>query len=171
MAALLSTGSGVRDQTLTLYRYSEVLEAAKNESLVVLTGECSSVGIAGGYTQGGGHSALATSFGLSADNTLEFEAITADGRFLTASSIENPDLYWALSCGGGGNYAVVFSMTVKAHPEAPVAGATLNFSLDGISVDRFYDCISAFFFELSAMVEASSMVLAFQTSTVSLHIS
>lgn len=49
----------------------EVTEAASKLGLVVVGGECPTVGLAGGYTQGGGHLALTTSFGLSADNALE----------------------------------------------------------------------------------------------------
>ncbi|KAJ4417876.1 hypothetical protein N0V82_005933 [Gnomoniopsis sp. IMI 355080] len=143
----------------------EVLEVAKDQGLVVLTGECPSVGIAGGYTQGGGHSALATSFGLSADNTLQFEVITADGQFVTASPSENPDLYWALSGGGGGNFAVVYSMTVKAHPEAYVGGVNIDISTAGISNDTFDEGIRAFSTELAALVDAGSMVIAIITPT------
>ena len=64
----------------------------------------------GGYVQGGGHGPLAASYGLAADNTLEFEVVTVDGRHLIASPIQNSDLYWALSGGGAGNYAVVLSL-------------------------------------------------------------
>jgi FAD/FMN-containing dehydrogenase len=57
------------------------------------------VGMAGGYTQGGGHSMLGSMYGLAADQTLSFEVITTEGEFLTASPTENHDLYWALSGG------------------------------------------------------------------------
>lgn len=135
----------------------EVLAAARDEGLVVLTGECPSVGIAGGYTQGGGHSALSTAFGLAADNALAWEAVTADGRVLTASPAENPDLYWALSGGGAGNYAVVLSVTVKAHPDARVSGASLSV----LSTDEtvLYDALEAFHVSLPAIIDAGSMLL------------
>lgn len=102
----------------------EALEAAQKVGLTVTTGECPTVGIAGGYTQGGGHSlsesfptaavpaaiadprsSLASKYGLAADQTLEFEVITATSgaRLLKASPTENSDLYWALSGGGGGS--------------------------------------------------------------------
>jgi FAD/FMN-containing dehydrogenase len=51
----------------------EILEAAHAKGLTVVSGECATVGLAGGFTQGGGHSALSTSFGLGADQTLAFE--------------------------------------------------------------------------------------------------
>lgn len=74
----------------------ELLGAAKALGRVAITGECPTVGVAGGYTQGGGHSALSTNFGLGADQTLSFEVVTAGGELVTASRTENSDLYWAL---------------------------------------------------------------------------
>lgn len=86
------------------------MEAAAAVGKVVVGGECPTVGIAGGYTQGGGHSALSTNFGLAADQTLCFDVVTAAGELVTASREENEDLYWALSGGGAGNYGIVVSM-------------------------------------------------------------
>lgn len=54
----------------------EILEAAHAKGLTVVSGECATVGLAGGFTQGGGHSALSTEFGLGADQTLSFEVWT-----------------------------------------------------------------------------------------------
>lgn len=145
----------------------EILAATKAKGLVVVGGECPTVGIAGGYTQGGGHSALSTSFGLSADNVLEWEAVTADGQLVTASRSENPDLYWALSGGGAGNYAVVTSMTVKTFPDTYVGAGTLAFYSVDTTTDAFYEAIDAFHNALPAMVDAGSMVVYYFTSTVS----
>ena len=85
----------------------EAYQAANKEGLVVVGGECPTVGLAGGYTQGGGHSALASTFGLAADQTLEFEVVTAKGEMLTVNRTDHSDLYWALSGGGGGEPLVV----------------------------------------------------------------
>lgn len=74
----------------------ELLEAASALGRVAITGECPTVGIAGGHTQNGGHSALSTNFGLGADQTLSFEVVTSSGELVTASKSENTDLYWAL---------------------------------------------------------------------------
>lgn len=74
----------------------EMLRAATALGRVAVGGECPTVGVAGGYTQGGGHSALSTNFGLAADQTLSFEVVTARGELVTASKTENTDLYWAL---------------------------------------------------------------------------
>lgn len=145
----------------------EILDASRARGLVVVGGECPTVGLAGGYTQGGGHSALSTNYGLSADNVLEWEAVTADGQIVKASPTENPDLYWALSGGGAGNYAVVTSMTVKAFPDTHVGGGTLAFYAADTTADQFYEGINAFHAALPAMVDAGSMVVYYFTSTVS----
>lgn len=143
----------------------EVLEAASAQGLVVVSGECPTVGLAGGYTQGGGHSALSTSFGLSADQTLEFEVVTAAGELVTASRTENADLYWALSGGGGGTYGVVTSMTVKAHPDTVIGGAGLQFAAAYTTPDLFYQAVAAFHSFLPDMIGNGTMVVYYFTDT------
>jgi FAD/FMN-containing dehydrogenase len=137
----------------------EAMAAAAAKGLVVIEGECPTVGVAGGYTQGGGHSALSTAFGLGADQTLSFEMVTAAGSTVTASRTENSDLYWALSGGGGGTYGVVVSMTVKAYPDTTVSGASLIFNADMTTTDNFYAAIGKFHALLPAMVDAGAMVV------------
>ncbi|KAF4411171.1 FAD-linked oxidoreductase yvdP [Fusarium acutatum] len=139
----------------------EALAAAHAEKLVVVTGECPSVGLAGGYTQGGGHSALSTSFGLAADNTLEFEVVTADGEFVKASRSENSDLYWALSGGGTGNYGVVISATVRAYPEAQVSGAKFLVTAPDGRPELIYKAIDAFHAALPKIVDSGVMIIYF----------
>ncbi|KAJ6195915.1 hypothetical protein J3E72DRAFT_194997, partial [Bipolaris maydis] len=94
----------------------------------LVSGDCPTVGYAEGYSSGGGHSLLNSVHGLAADNVLEWEVVAADGRYLTASSSKNEDLYWALSGGGGGNLAVVLSMTAKIHTDSVIGAATLSFN-------------------------------------------
>ncbi|KAI1105907.1 FAD-binding domain-containing protein [Jackrogersella minutella] len=109
-------------------QFFEAYKIAADNGFRVLGGYCPTVGMVGGYVQGGGHGPLSASYGMAADNTLEFEVVTVDGQHLTASPTENSDLYWALSGGGAGNYAVVLSLTAKAHPDGNTAGATLSFA-------------------------------------------
>lgn len=77
-------------------------------------GECPMVGVAG-FTLGGGWGYLARSCGLAADSVVSAQVVTADGRLVTASDIEHPDLFWALR-GGGGSFGVVASLTFHLHP-------------------------------------------------------
>jgi hypothetical protein len=63
---------------------------------------------------------------MGADNVLSFDAITAEGEFVTADSKQNPDLFWALKGGGPSSFAVVVSVTVKTFGEIPTAGTILN---------------------------------------------
>ncbi|KAK6087223.1 FAD binding domain-containing protein [Seiridium cupressi] len=118
----LKMGSGVQG--------FEAESFASQSGLVVVGGWCPSVGIAGGYTQGGGHSPLGSQFGMAADQTLEFEVVTVNGSVVTASPRENSDLYWALSGGGPGTYGVVTSVTVRAHPDLPIGGASVYITND-----------------------------------------
>jgi len=137
----------------------EILEASSAEGVVVVSGECPTVGLAGGYTQGGGHSALSTQFGLGADQTLTFEVVTASGELVNASRTENSDLYWALSGGGGGTYGIVVSMTVKTYPDAKIGGAGLQFAAAYTTSDLFYQAVSEFHVLLPAMIDNGTMVV------------
>ncbi|KAF7791875.1 hypothetical protein EIP86_002899 [Pleurotus ostreatoroseus] len=79
-----------------------------------------SVGSAGGWFQGGGHSALSPKYGLGVDNAIQLTVVTADGVHRTANTYRNPDLFWALRGGGGGTFGVVTSVTYKTYPSTPI---------------------------------------------------
>jgi FAD/FMN-containing dehydrogenase len=96
--------------------------------LAVPAGVVSRTGIAG-LTLGGGVGWLVRKYGLTCDNVLSFEVITAEAKLLTASAEENTDLFWALG-GGGGNFGVVTSFLFQAHPVATVLGGLIVHARD-----------------------------------------
>jgi FAD/FMN-containing dehydrogenase len=85
--------------------------------LATTLGTASDTGIAG-LTLGGGQGRLARKFGLSCDNVLSVDIVTADGRLLRASEQENADLFWGIR-GGGGNFGVVTKFEYRLHPLGP----------------------------------------------------
>lgn len=143
----------------------DAYKAAHAQGLVTVGGDCATVGAAGGYTQGGGHSALSSKFGLGADQALEWEVIDGRGRLLTASRTENADLYWALSGGGGGTYGAVYSLTVKAHQDFHVTGIVLNFTADSADPDRFFDAVGYYHTLLPGYTAAGGVSIAEVTNT------
>lgn len=135
----------------------EAHEVAHAHNLMVVTGNCPTIGIAGGYTQGGGHGQLVSAFGLAADQVLEWEVVTGTGELLTASQSQNSDLYWALSGGGGGTYGVVLSMTSKVYPERLTSSANLTFLNTGVSQDAFYSTVETFISTIPSILDAGGV--------------
>lgn len=96
--------------------------------LATTGGQISTTGIAG-LTLGGGWGHLARRFGLSSDNLLSVDLVTADGRFLTASTTENTDLFWGIR-GGGGNFCTVTSFEYQLHAVGPVLGGIVAYPFE-----------------------------------------
>ncbi len=98
----------------------------------------STTGIAG-FTLGGGFGYLSRKYGLTVDNLLSADVVTADGRLLIASMTENSDLFWGMK-GGGGNFGIVTSFEYRLHPVGPVilGGMLLHPLTKAKEVLRFY---------------------------------
>jgi FAD/FMN-containing dehydrogenase len=105
--------------------------------LATTGGIISTTGVAG-LTLGGGIGYLARAYGLSCDNLLSADVVTADGKLVTASDYQHEDLFWALR-GGGGNFGVVTSMEFQLHPVGTIVGGPMLFEYDdAATVMRFY---------------------------------
>jgi FAD/FMN-containing dehydrogenase len=103
--------------------WAEVDAATQEHGLATTGGRVSSTGVAG-LTLGGGSGWLERKHGLTCDNVLAIELVTADGELVRAAADENPDLFWALR-GGGGNFGVVTAFEFALHPVGPEVMAGL----------------------------------------------
>lgn len=157
----------------------EAYVAARAHNSLVVGGDCDTVGVVGGYLQGkspllaafqilllsnsrsgGGHSALSSMYGMAADHVLEWEVVDGTSELLRASPTHNPDLYWALSGGGGGTYGVVASVVVKLHEDVPMTGVQLQFNLDPQRQDAFHSAVSRYHELVPSITAAKGMGIA-----------
>src|SRR5881397_4208711 len=109
--------------------------------LATTGGTASDTGIAG-LTLGGGLGWLSSKYGLTVDNLLSADVVTADGRLLTASATENQDLFWGLR-GGSGNFGIVTSFEYQLHRVGPVLAGMVVYPFERAKdVLRFYSDFS-----------------------------
>jgi FAD binding domain/Berberine and berberine like len=105
--------------------WGDVDHATHAFGLATPNGFMSTTGV-GGLTLGGGIGYLARTLGLTIDNLLGVDMVLADGSFVTASTDEHADLFWAVR-GGGGNFGVVTSFLFQLHPVSTVYGGPMLF--------------------------------------------
>jgi FAD/FMN-containing dehydrogenase len=114
-ARTVKVGAGVN--------WGEFDAATQEHGLATTGGRVTTTGVAG-LTLGGGSGWLERRFGLTCDTLVSVDLVTADGREVTASERENPDLFWALH-GGGGNFGVATAFEFALHPVGPIVMAGL----------------------------------------------
>lgn len=135
----------------------EALRTTHAHGLVNVGGTCPTVDLAGGYTQGAGHGLTVSTFGLGADQALEWDAVIANGSLTKATPTnENSDLYWALSGGGGGTYAAIVSLTPRIHKDQITSGVNLSWTNNGISQQTYYAGIEAYVRSLPTFLDAGA---------------
>ncbi|KAJ6002367.1 FAD linked oxidase N-terminal [Penicillium sp. IBT 35674x] len=135
----------------------EAYEFANSLGHSVVGGEAVTVGLGGGYTAGGGHSPLSSMYGMAADQVLSMQVVLADGRFITASSTENSDVFWMLRGGGGSTIGVVTSLVVKALPQLETTSVTFNFTVsDTPGPDAFWAAVSSYLDNFEDFVDAGT---------------
>lgn len=127
MKGLQIDSEGVVVRTQSGFTTEELDRAADEAGLVLALAETPSVGISG-LILGGGICWLSSALGTASDNLVSARVVLADGRIVTASAKENPDLFWALR-GGGGNFGIVTEFTLQAHRLPQVVGGMLAFDL------------------------------------------
>jgi hypothetical protein len=117
--------------------WGDVDHATHQFGMAAPSGIISTTGV-GGLTLGGGVGHITRKCGLAIDNLLEADVVLADGSFVTASTNENTDLYWAIRSGGG-NFGIVTSFLFKLHDVSTIIGGPIFWELDkAADVMKFY---------------------------------
>jgi FAD/FMN-containing dehydrogenase len=123
--------------------------------LATTGGIISTTGVSG-LTLGGGIGYLTRRYGLSCDNLIAADVVTADGELVTANERQHEDLFWALR-GGGGNFGIATSLEFELHPVAEIVGGPIFFELDAAA-----DVLRAYREYIAAAPEELGAFFAFQ---------
>jgi len=109
-------------------QWGAVLAAAQEHGLAPLLGSSPTVGVVG-YTLGGGLGWLGRKYGLSLDNVIQFEVVTADGEQRVVSAAENSDLFWGLR-GSSGSLGIITSLVIRLFPVTTVYAGNLFYPIE-----------------------------------------
>ncbi|KIK63617.1 hypothetical protein GYMLUDRAFT_221811 [Collybiopsis luxurians FD-317 M1] len=128
-SAGVTLGAGVQ--------WKDAYAFAESHNITLVGGSDRSVGAAGGWLQGGGHSMLSNTMGLGVDRALQFKVVTPDGQYRVANACQNEDLFFALRGGGGGTFGVVMESTILASPQVTLQTVVVSFnSTNDIALTR-----------------------------------
>lgn len=131
MAELNDVSIDLDERTVTVgggATWGEVDAVTQQHGLAAVGGQDPNIGVAG-LTLGGGVGWLSRAFGLAADNLIEAEVVTADGRVVVANESTNEDLFWGLR-GAGGALGIVTSFTFRLHPVDEVLAESLVYPIE-----------------------------------------
>ncbi|KAL2813870.1 FAD-binding domain-containing protein [Aspergillus granulosus] len=106
-------------------QFAGIYKFAHEHNYRVVGGSSNTVGAAGGWITGGGHSLLSNELGLGVDNVQQLRAVLPNGTYVTANRCQNQDIFFALRGGGGGTFGVITEMTTLAHPEKPMVSISV----------------------------------------------
>lgn len=137
------------------YVWGEAYKAAAEKGHIVVGGGDPTVGIIGGWMQGGGHSPANYDFGLGADQVVEAQVVLASGKLVTANACQNQDVFWAIRGGGPSTYGAVVSTTIKAHPTAPYTAHKFALApLAGTDLATFREAVAILYESQTELVDA-----------------
>jgi FAD/FMN-containing dehydrogenase len=111
----------------------EVVDALARHGGAVPGGSCPTVGF-GGLALGGGYGLASRAFGLTADNVTGLVVVTPDGRLRRVDARHDPDLFWALRGGGGGNFGIVTRFETRVHRVGGAARFSASFGSPGAAL-------------------------------------
>ena len=112
----------------------EVVDYFLTHGMDITVGACPTVCIAGGLGQAGGHAVFGRSYGLMVGQAIEFDVVTADGRFRTINECNDPDLFWGMRGNGGGTYAILLSYKFKVYPKKSIAMCTFRANISSAAI-------------------------------------
>ncbi|KAJ3575467.1 hypothetical protein NP233_g1082 [Leucocoprinus birnbaumii] len=163
LGSAVTVGSGV--SLSTLYNASKVMDK------IFVGGTAATVVAAGGYVQGGGHSALSPLHGLAADNALEFNVVTADGLARRVNEAENSDLFWAMRGGGPGTWGVIVNATFRTYPTFNATSYSLLVAVnDSSAMSAIVEAHAKHAFDLDSMHGGSYFAVTYIGSNFSTYV-